>query len=147
MVNVRRLYDFDFIKGVLILFVIWGHCCMYLSGNEYEKNIIITYVRLFQMPLFILISGYFQKPVEGLKSLSSKIKTSFKCICVPLISWTFTGHDSRLSTFTVMPSSLPDSHIASRGRRYRWTCFQHVTLLYQRSKGFCPELRCASFCL
>ena len=32
MITSTRQNDFDFIKGCLILFVIWGHFCMYLSG-------------------------------------------------------------------------------------------------------------------
>lgn len=72
----KRIDDFDFIKGVLIIFVIWGHCCMCLSGPDYEKNALTTYIRLFQMPLFIFISGYFQKSIstvsEGFLYLKKK---------------------------------------------------------------------------
>lgn len=83
----NRREDFDFIKGCLILFVIWGHFCMYLSGDGYEKNLLTTYVRLFQMPLFIFISGYFQKPVNSLSLASKKLQKSVKHIGIPMLSW------------------------------------------------------------
>lgn len=87
MVSSTRQNDFDFIKGCLILFVIWGHFCMYLSGPGYEKNLCTTYIRLFQMPLFLFISGYFQKPVLSLSILVNKLKKSLYHIALPMISW------------------------------------------------------------
>lgn len=83
----KRIEVFDFIKGSLILFVIWGHFCMYLSGQDYEKNLLTTYIRLFQMPLFIFISGYFQKPVVELSSAIKKLKKSLMHVGVPMCSW------------------------------------------------------------
>ena len=93
----KRIDDFDFIKGVLIFFVIWGHCCMYLSGSDYEKNALTTYIRLFQMPLFIFISGYFQK---SFSTASEGFAIFRKCIVhigVPLASWIIVTYLLRLS--------------------------------------------------
>lgn len=83
----KRLESYDFMKGVLIMCVIWGHLCMYLSGSDYEKNELTTYIRLFQMPLFILISGFFQKSVVTLDDLKSKLRKSILHIGIPLIIW------------------------------------------------------------
>lgn len=86
--NGKKENEWDFIKGVLIVFVIWGHCCAYLSGVKYEKNLLTTYIRLFQMPLFILVSGYFQKPVYTIRELIGKYKKSIINIAVPYVTWT-----------------------------------------------------------
>lgn len=86
-ITAKRIDDFDFIKGCLILFVVWGHFCMYLSGTDYEKNLLTTYIRLFQMPLFIFISGFFQKPIAGLKSGLGKVNKSITHIAIPMVSW------------------------------------------------------------
>ena len=82
-----RIDYFDFTKGVLILLVVWGHFCMHLSGEGYEKNFVTMYVRLFQMPLFILISGYFQKPITDLSLVVRKVMKSVHHIGIPLICW------------------------------------------------------------
>lgn len=82
-----RRDDFDFIKGVLIVLVVWGHCCMYNSGPDYDKNILTAYIRLFQMPLFIFISGYFQKSINDIAQLKGKIKKVFFTIIVPILSF------------------------------------------------------------
>lgn len=87
MYAAKRKEDFDYMKGVLILFVIWGHFCMYLSGSDYEKNLLTTYIRLFQMPLFIFISGYFQKPITSSRQAVQKIIKSVKHIGLPMASW------------------------------------------------------------
>ncbi len=60
---------------------------MYLSGVGYEKNLLTSYIRLFQMPLFIFISGYFQKPVTNVSLVSKKLKKSVKHIGIPMLSW------------------------------------------------------------
>ena len=48
-----RKPEWDFVKGILIIFVVWGHICSYISG-EYDKNILTAVIRLYQMPMFIL---------------------------------------------------------------------------------------------
>ena len=92
----KRIDDFDFIKGCLILFVVWGHFCMYLSGTDYEKNLFTTYIRLFQMPLFIFISGFFQKPVFGRIQAVKKVLKSIKHIAIPMVSWTVLVYVAKL---------------------------------------------------
>ena len=86
MQSAGRLEVFDFVKGCLILFVIWGHMCMYLSGADYEKNFLTMYIRLFQMPLFIFISGFFQKSIYSLSHLVQKIEKTIRHIGLPLFS-------------------------------------------------------------
>lgn len=73
----KRKCNYDFIKGVLIILVVWGHCCSYLSGSNYEKNLLTSYIRLFQMPLFIFMSGYFVKSVYKIDELYDRVKKIF----------------------------------------------------------------------
>ena len=54
----------DFLKGIAILCVIYGHCLQYGSGSAflqqelYWDNIWMKVIYSFHMPLFIAISGY-----------------------------------------------------------------------------------------
>lgn len=54
----------DFLKGITIIFVIYGHCLQYGSGSSfleqglYWENEIMKVIYSFHMPLFIGISGY-----------------------------------------------------------------------------------------
>lgn len=82
-----RRNEFDFIKGCLILFVVWGHCCMYNSGTDYDKNFLTSYIRLFQMPLFIFISGFFQKDIYNLEQIKAKLNKTFVTLVIPILSY------------------------------------------------------------
>lgn len=66
----KRNNYFDFIKGIAIILVVFGHCIQYGSGilfitnEDYYDDVIFKLIDSFQMPLFALISGYFiQKSV------------------------------------------------------------------------------------
>lgn len=89
---IKRYLDIDFCKGVLIILVVWGHFCAHSSGYDYDKNVITMYVRLFQMPLFFMISGLFQKSVSDFPSLKRTIKKTFMRLGLPLISWTLLSY-------------------------------------------------------
>lgn len=82
-----RFLDIDFCKGVLIILVVWGHFCAHSSGIDYEKNAITMYVRLFQMPLFFMLSGFFQKRVQSFSELKVVINKTFYRLGLPLLSW------------------------------------------------------------
>lgn len=82
-----RLDSFDFVKGLLIIMVVWGHICAHCSGIDYEKNVLTSYIRLFQMPMFIVISGYFQKTITSRSDLYGRIKKTIVHIGLPLLVW------------------------------------------------------------
>ena len=82
--------SYDFIKGVLIAFVVWGHVCAFSAGAGYDKNILTTYIRLFQMPVFVFISGYFQKEIKtGMKGLIQYFVKMFLSLVVPFLFFCF----------------------------------------------------------
>lgn len=92
----RRVDEYDFVKGLLIIFVIWGHVCMYSSSDNYNGNVFTYIIRLFQMPMFILISGLFFKSIYNIRSALEKSVKLFKHIAVPLIFWVFLTTVTRL---------------------------------------------------
>lgn len=56
----RDLY-FDNLKGILILFVVFGHLIEpYIDGNYYVY-LVYTFIYVFHMPAFIFVSGYFSR--------------------------------------------------------------------------------------
>lgn len=54
----------DFLKGIAIILVVFGHNIQYGSGSNYLQNefffdnIIFKFIYSFHMPLFAIISGY-----------------------------------------------------------------------------------------
>lgn len=63
----KRDITIDIFKGILILFVVIGHCPMI---NSNIKNIIYW----FHMPLFFTLSGYLFKPSKDYKNLLKNFK-------------------------------------------------------------------------
>lgn len=87
----RRL-DYDFIKGLLMLGVVWGHVCAY--GPSVESSFVLplwqepyTYIHFFQMPLFIFVSAIFQRQCFSIEDVIQRFKKSLYRLIVPLICW------------------------------------------------------------
>lgn len=80
--------SYDFIKGILIFLVVWGHTIQFADGEDCWNNPIFVWIYSFHMPMFFVISGHFAR-----KSLESKF---FSCVAsktrrllVPALFWTF----------------------------------------------------------
>ena len=87
--KIERDFFIDFIKGILMFSVIRGHFFSYTScGNSDILGNYPAYLMLFQMPLFMLVSGYFQKGSLNISNYFTKIKKSFYRLICPLITWT-----------------------------------------------------------
>lgn len=56
----KRELSLDYIKGILILLVVYGHCLYWLDGNNnsYNYYFIPRIIYTFHMPLFVFLSGY-----------------------------------------------------------------------------------------
>lgn len=67
----KREYEFDNLKALLIILVVFGHISEYLHLKGVFLNInCVLYV--FHMPLFIFISGYFSKNSSKLEEKTVK---------------------------------------------------------------------------
>jgi fucose 4-O-acetylase-like acetyltransferase len=63
--NMKRDYYFDNIKFFLIFLVVFGHCITNTIGQYSIDKAIYSFIYLFHMPCFVIISGYFSKNTEN----------------------------------------------------------------------------------
>lgn len=86
----KRDLSLDYIKGILILLVVYGHCLYWLDGNRnsfnyfYLPKIIYT----FHMPLFIFLSGYFFSAKKN-ANIHSTVIEKFKRLIIPHLFFNF----------------------------------------------------------
>lgn len=69
----ERLYQWDNIKFLLIVFVVMGHVSASMMKQSAALRSIYIFIYSFHMPLFLFINGLFQKPVKALKPQLHKI--------------------------------------------------------------------------
>lgn len=68
----KRIYKFDNLKFLLIMFVVIGHFIdLYISERLVMKKIFI-FIYSFHMPLFIFLTGLFQKKINSFKEIPMK---------------------------------------------------------------------------
>jgi len=75
--NKQARNDFiDFLKGLSIFFVLWGHCIQYLTLGQWDffEDKAFIFIYSFHMPLFIMISGYLFYESCNKKNISNIIK-------------------------------------------------------------------------
>ncbi|WP_455505495.1 acyltransferase family protein [Coprobacter sp.] len=84
----QRVAFIDFLKGVCIFLVVWGHSIQYLSSSGYDfwNNRIFIFIYSFHMPLFMMLSGLF-----FIRSMSLPfgvvLKKRFFQLILPSIVW------------------------------------------------------------
>lgn len=115
----------DFLKGIAILCVIYGHCLQYGSGADflqqelYWDNVVMKIIYSFHMPLFIAISGYlfyFSLEKHGARNCICRRVKSLLPICV---TWAFI----LLARDVAMGSRFNIVHMVARFGRYTLTDF------------------------
>lgn len=79
-----REANWDFLKTVLMFFIVLGHLC---PSNPDTWTPMTRVIGLFAITLFFFISGYFQTSIYDIDSLKKKYKKNFFRIIVPFISW------------------------------------------------------------
>ena len=87
--NIKKDRDssFDFIKGILIFLVVWGHSIQFIANDFYQYNPIYIWIYSFHMPLFVFISGYFS--INGIKlSFREFVLQKVRRLLIPAILWT-----------------------------------------------------------
>lgn len=81
---VLRDKSWDFVKFVLMFFVVFGHVC----PADVEKWTPVTrIVGLFVMPMFFFISGYFQSKIVDAQKLVQKFRKTIFRLLIPLVTW------------------------------------------------------------
>ena len=58
--NKERNPYLDFMRGIAIFLMLWGHCVQYCIPQEMDffENVVFKTIYSFHMPLFAMISGY-----------------------------------------------------------------------------------------
>lgn len=78
VVLTKRNIQYDYIKGIAIFLVIYGHTISHidLGQTSWWENPIYMFIYMFHMPLFIFVSGYFFNANRNPKNyVENKIKT------------------------------------------------------------------------
>lgn len=84
----RNLY-LDVIKGLTILFVLWGHSIQYFTVDEFDffENSTFKFIYSFHMPLFMLVSGYLFYYSQRKRTLIQTIKGRIINTGIPIVIW------------------------------------------------------------
>ena len=82
----RNLY-LDYLKGIAIFCVTWGHCIQGCNSDQFDvfTNSVFQVIYSFHMPLFMVISGYLLGKNE--KTFSSICKSRMIGLILPYITW------------------------------------------------------------
>lgn len=78
---------FDFYKGILMWGVIWGHCVTSLLNGDDNNVSIHLLFRTYDMPFFMLISGYFLTFSIKKYSLKQLLFNKVTTILLPTVFW------------------------------------------------------------
>ena len=80
----------DFIKGMLICGVVYGHAVSALWGGVPHQQVWLhAFVRTYDLPFFMVLSGYFLKKSLGKRGGWGAILNRVTMILVPIVVWTF----------------------------------------------------------
>lgn len=88
----RRNQTIDALKGIAILIVMAGHV---LSWNHMEEGYLYDAIKVIQMPLFILVSGYLcgiGRRVRNLSQYGQVVKKRALSYLVPFFFWIILQH-------------------------------------------------------
>lgn len=85
--NLAKVRDksFDFIKGVLIFLVVYGHVIVAVEPN-FNNDIVFAGIYSFHMPLFVFISGYFAMHALQ-KTFIDCVKKVWYRLLTPALIW------------------------------------------------------------
>lgn len=78
----------DYLKGIAIFLVVWGHSIQHLStGYDTSENELFMFIYSFHMPLFMTISGYLFAFSKKRKILETMITIKCKQLLLPMVYW------------------------------------------------------------
>ena len=89
--NKNRDFSIDFLKGILIILVVFGHSIQYLyytRSAEFWTDPVFKAIYMFHMPAFIAVSGYLAgRKIDGTVSLNSLVRGRILPVMGPLATW------------------------------------------------------------
>lgn len=80
----------DYLKGLLIILVAWGHVIQYVvyRGGDFWDDPLFKLIYIFHMPLFMAVSGYVSFASIQRAGLRSGMTRRFRQLVVPILAWT-----------------------------------------------------------
>lgn len=80
----------DYLKGLLIFLVVYGHSIQFILYNGQKiffNDPIFKLIYIFHMPLFMMVSGYVSYYSISKRSLSKILYKRFNQLIIPIITW------------------------------------------------------------
>ncbi|MBU9735542.1 acyltransferase family protein [Diplocloster agilis] len=87
MVTGSRNKSIDFYKGMLMFGVIWGHTITALRAGMGESVWLLTFFRTYDMPFFMLLSGFFLARSMEKRKWTQEFIHKFRHLVIPVILW------------------------------------------------------------
>lgn len=89
----ERIKYIDFIKGICIFLVVWGHCIqnMGTKNDAFFDNPVHIFIVSFHMPIFMILSGFFFSTSIKNKNFSHITLKKARQILLPCFSWALVG--------------------------------------------------------
>ncbi len=85
----KRIPNYDWMKGVAILFVVIGHVVQFNTISEGSSHLLL-WIGSFHMPVFFILSGYFVGlSLSKEKNFSLRINNRFLTLLIPYLIWTY----------------------------------------------------------
>lgn len=115
--GIRNL-QVDFVKGMLIWSVIWGHTITALSAGKFDSPVWIhTFFRTYDLPLFMILSGYFFRHSCETYPIKELLLNKIGMLLVPIVFWNLVN--SSWSTFYFLWAVFVSSLICIPLRKLR----------------------------
>ncbi|MDF7806291.1 acyltransferase [Pontiellaceae bacterium B12219] len=130
----RRLLAPDFIKGIAIVLMVYGHLTMVGTFVDVQ-NLVTGWIYSFHMPLFLIVSGMFfavdGDPVVKAKRLSLRIGIPYLIFISIYLLGLILIQQVGISTSNLPPDSISSFLVAVLFRPYGGYWFLHSLLLIQ----------------
>lgn len=85
--NSKSRFFIDFLRGIAIFLMLWGHSVQYCCGGQFNffENSVFKIIYSFHMPFFMLISGYLFYFSEQKRGMIELIEYKTKSLLYPIL--------------------------------------------------------------